>query len=341
MAEPSTLEVLARRLNYAGLALLAAAALAFVWAVGFTRGVDGLLEGLVFSAVGLFLPGVATLWVASIIGGAAASHPRARRGRRTPVRWLTELSHYVVAVAAVGAAALVRHWLSPYLGGTAPFATFFLAVIAATWIGGIGPGVLATAASLAIVWDTIGGAPVVPTDEGGRWVGTVLFLTVALAIGGITSALRVARSGTLALRVELDRRDAELDELARALEETADEAAAMLWTCTADGRCSHVNKAWRDYTGQSLEAALDEGWQRGIHPDDVEAWREIFASARRARSHFRVEYRRKRHDGAYRGVVDEARPRLFGDRGFAGFVGRTSEPSQRPGEWPNGGADAS
>ncbi|HEV8616104.1 MAG TPA: ATP-binding protein [Methylomirabilota bacterium] len=51
---------------------------------------------------------------------------------------------YVLTLLLVLAAALARHALDPWWGGTLPFLTFFPAVVAAAWVGGLGPGLLAT-----------------------------------------------------------------------------------------------------------------------------------------------------------------------------------------------------
>jgi PAS domain S-box-containing protein len=61
---------------------------------------------------------------------------------------------YGAAVAAVGAALLLRLALAPWLGPTAQYLSFFPAVLAASWFGGFGPGVVATALSslVTFVW---------------------------------------------------------------------------------------------------------------------------------------------------------------------------------------------
>ena len=50
---------------------------------------------------------------------------------------------YVLGLAAVVAATVLRSLLDPWLGNTLPLVTMFGAVAAAVWIGGLGPGVLA------------------------------------------------------------------------------------------------------------------------------------------------------------------------------------------------------
>ena len=52
---------------------------------------------------------------------------------------------YLLGVAAVVAAAVLRFLLDPWLGDSLPYVTMFGAVAAAVWFGGAGPGVLAAA----------------------------------------------------------------------------------------------------------------------------------------------------------------------------------------------------
>jgi PAS domain S-box-containing protein len=178
--------------------------------------------------------------------------------------------------------------------------------------------------SLVIAWWLFVETPSVAVAPG-DWVGGTLFLTVALAIAGITSALRVARSGNVALRAELAQREAQCTELAGRLAELADQLPAMLWWCGPGGRCEYVNRAWRDWTGQPLDAALEDGWQQGIHADDQARWRKALARALRDRSAFSVEYRRRRHDGDYVAVVDTGVVRRLEDGGCAGLIGHCHE----------------
>ena len=52
---------------------------------------------------------------------------------------------YAVAALASAAALLVRWPLWPLLGNSVPYITFFPAVMLAAYLGGLGPGLLATA----------------------------------------------------------------------------------------------------------------------------------------------------------------------------------------------------
>jgi PAS domain S-box-containing protein len=68
-------------------------------------------------------------------------------------------ARYLLALAAVGIAVALRYLLNPLLGDRLPYSTFFLAVVVAAWIGGLGPALLATvvgsfASTLAFINDS-------------------------------------------------------------------------------------------------------------------------------------------------------------------------------------------
>jgi len=64
------------------------------------------------------------------------------------------IRRYAFAVGAVVTATLVRLVLHPWLGETTPYLLFFPAMMAASWYGGFGPGLLATvlSAAAAVIW---------------------------------------------------------------------------------------------------------------------------------------------------------------------------------------------
>jgi PAS domain S-box-containing protein len=75
----------------------------------------------------------------------------------------------------------------------------------------------------------------------------------------------------------------------------------LIWTCLEDGRCDYLSKQWIDYTGISLEEQLDLQWlHRAIHPDDRETTLRHWMGAVEDRHPYDIEFRIRRHDGAYR-----------------------------------------
>ncbi len=101
----------------------------------------------------------------------------------------------------------------------------------------------------------------------------------------------------------------------------ADAAPVMIWLSGIDKTFTWFNKQWLAFTGCTMEQALDLQWSTGIHPEDKERCIETYASSFETREEFVMEYRRKRHDGAWRWVLSHGVPRLGADGNFLGFIG--------------------
>jgi PAS domain S-box-containing protein len=87
-----------------------------------------------------------------------------------------------------------------------------------------------------------------------------------------------------------------------------DTVPAQLWTESAEGVVDFVNRRWIDYTGMTLEQAVGSGWNRMVHPDDIEhvlsKWR-ILVSEGKPRE---IESRLRRSDGEYRWFLSRCYP---------------------------------
>lgn len=99
-----------------------------------------------------------------------------------------------------------------------------------------------------------------------------------------------------------------------------DSLACMTWHARPDTLCEHVNRAWLDYTGYTLEQARGEGWSRCLHAEDLARWLDTCVRAFDERRPFEIEYRLRRRDGEYRWVLDRAVPRFCGGV-FLGYAG--------------------
>ncbi len=100
----------------------------------------------------------------------------------------------------------------------------------------------------------------------------------------------------------------------------ADAVPLMMWRSDPAGRAIHHNECWLEFTGRSLDEELARDWREGLHPDDFERHARVVADAFAARKPFTVEFRLRRHDGAYRWLLDTARP-LVEEGGFRGYLG--------------------
>ena len=98
-------------------------------------------------------------------------------------------------------------------------------------------------------------------------------------------------------------------------------APVLIWMSGEDKLCTFFNDTWLEFTGQSLESQLGNGWAEGVHPDDLQKCLDIYTGAFDRRERFRMEYRLRRYDGAYRWIVDIGVPRFNPDRSFAGYIG--------------------
>jgi PAS domain S-box-containing protein len=101
----------------------------------------------------------------------------------------------------------------------------------------------------------------------------------------------------------------------------ADSGSALIWTADSEGRGNYFNRPWLDFRGRTLEDEAGDGWIAGIHPDDRQACEETYRQAIATREAFGLVFRLLRHDGDYRWIMDEGRPRYDRRGEFLGFIG--------------------
>ncbi|CAA2102264.1 Blue-light-activated histidine kinase 2 [Methylobacterium bullatum] len=100
----------------------------------------------------------------------------------------------------------------------------------------------------------------------------------------------------------------------------ADFVPLMMWRSDIEGAAVHHNECWLDFTGRSREDELGHGWRRGLHPDDFDRHAALVEDAFASRSPYSIEFRLRRHDGAYRWLLNNARP-LTENGTFQGYLG--------------------
>jgi len=103
-------------------------------------------------------------------------------------------------------------------------------------------------------------------------------------------------------------------------QELADHAPVMVWRAGTDKLCNWFNHLWLDFTGRTMEQEQGYGWAEGVHPDDLDACVATYTTAFGAREKFSMTYRLRRHDGAYRWLLDNGAPYFKGGM-FAGYFG--------------------
>ncbi|QJE01645.1 PAS domain-containing protein [Massilia forsythiae] len=98
-----------------------------------------------------------------------------------------------------------------------------------------------------------------------------------------------------------------------------------VWTAPADGQLDWFNERVYEYSGVAGGALDADGWAALVHPDDLEAvvqrWREAVAAG----SRYDVEFRIRRHDGAYRWHLARALPMLDQDGKVTRWIGSNTD----------------
>jgi len=100
-----------------------------------------------------------------------------------------------------------------------------------------------------------------------------------------------------------------------------DTVPAQLWTETPDGVVNFVNRRWVEYTGMTLEQAVGSGWNRMVHPDDIDrvrnSWRKLISEGKPRE----IESRLRGSDGEYRWFLSRVCPLVDGSGRILGWYG--------------------
>ena len=111
--------------------------------------------------------------------------------------------------------------------------------------------------------------------------------TSAFWYGGRRFLLKVARDITERLRAEEAIRQSEKE-----LRDVIQTMPSIALTNRPDGSVEFVNQRWQDYTGMSMEESTGSGWQRVIHPQDLDGYlekrRAAIASGKPYEGEFRI-----------------------------------------------------
>lgn len=77
-------------------------------------------------------------------------------------------------------------------------------------------------------------------------------------------------------------------------------------TADADGNMLYYNKTWLAYTGMTIDELKGEGWEKIIHPDDLEELNKRWSQSRETGADFEREVRFQDKQGAYKWHVSRS-----------------------------------
>ncbi len=104
---------------------------------------------------------------------------------------------------------------------------------------------------------------------------------------------------------------------------------AFVWFASPDGNLNFLNERWYEYTGQTPEEALPDGWALTLHPEDAVLTGEVWSSALANGTRYEVECRYRRHDGAYRWYIARAEPQRDANGQILRWFGTSTDIHER------------
>ena len=208
-------------------------------------------------------------------------------------------SWYAASVVAIATALVVSLALRPWIG-LFLYLPFLIAVLLCARIGGLGPGLTATALSSAASGILLARSVGLPmTTPTGVVVRLVSFTTIELLV----VYFMVARRRELAALHESESRFRVLTEA----------MPAIVWSALADGSVDYCNRQWLEFSGLLTQQAMGTGWAAILHPEDhdvtLAAWRRAIETGEA----YRCEHRLRNSKGEYRWFLSQALPKRSDD----------------------------
>ncbi|MDO9711531.1 PAS domain-containing protein [Paracraurococcus lichenis] len=109
----------------------------------------------------------------------------------------------------------------------------------------------------------------------------------------------------------------------------AEAIPSLLFETDAEGGAIYLNPRFTEYTGLPQDALTGDGWLRILHPEDRARTAEAWTAAIRSGGSYDIEYRLRRHDGAFRWFLGRAVPVRDGGGGIARWVGTCTDIEDR------------
>jgi PAS domain S-box-containing protein len=230
-------------------------------------------------------------------------------------------------VTLVGVAALVAWWLRPLIGGDVHLILFVLPVAVAAWVGGLGPGVLATALSLA-GFVAVRPTATVPVEPSAYWVRVAAFVVVGLAISLVSETRRRALLRAREAAQQTQRRSQELQESEARFRRIVETSQEGIWQVDAEGRTIYANQRLADMLGYSPGEMIGRTASDIVSEEDLGRAREAW-ERRRAGDAERIELRfQHKHEGRQVWLRASTTP-VIEDGRFAGALSMLTDVTER------------
>lgn len=98
-------------------------------------------------------------------------------------------------------------------------------------------------------------------------------------------------------------------------------APVLFWTSDLKGQATWFNRRWLAFTGRTTDQEIGQGWLEGIHPDDLEKQKVLYAQALSRQEPGSAELRLRDKDGHFRWVVVQCLPMRNANQTVTGLIG--------------------
>jgi PAS domain S-box-containing protein len=212
---------------------------------------------------------------------------------------------------------LVIWLLQPILGTDVPLTLFVLAVAASAWIGGVGPGLFATLASVvAAHFLSVKPHALIPITAAGYSLRLLLFAITGIAISVISETRHRAAARASDAAAEAEERQAELAQSQARFQRIVETAQEGIWQVDAEGRTVYTNQRLADMLGFQSEELVGRNPFDLLPEEDVPLARAAW-ERRKSGTQEQTEFRVRRKDGGLVWLRAAATP-LLEDGVFVG-----------------------
>ncbi|GAA4340521.1 hypothetical protein GCM10023149_51970 [Mucilaginibacter gynuensis] len=172
--------------------------------------------------------------------------------------------------------------------------------------------------------------------EEGRWTGRVDYRhfktgeaipvegSSMLVYDSLTGKAQGRASIARDLRQEIADKKA-LQDSQHLLHNITTASPTALWMSDREGRIIYTNQTWLDWTGQTNDEVMGDGWLQPLVAEDRAIAAKKFIGDLAARRHYEVSFRLIRKDGEIRWCVATGNPQYHSDGTFAGYIGSCTD----------------
>jgi PAS domain S-box-containing protein len=217
---------------------------------------------------------------------------------------------------------------------------FFGAVMGSAWFGGTIAGFLSVGFStLTIAYFFV--PPLyswsIDTTAESYFIA---FIVSAATVSWVSSAKRRSETVIREARDQLEQRVrertaelqqsyAEIQESERQLRVLTDAIPQQIWSATPDGSVQYCNQHLLTFVGRAMEEINGEKFFSIVHSEDLDLFREAWATAFASKSRFEGEWRIRGADGHYRWFLVRGVPQESSDGQIARWYGTHIEIEER------------